>query len=275
MIRTIKAYSLEVNRGKWVQLEAIAQAYVAEKADHLQTFGNAAIFGNTANYEQFRDALLDAHYTSPHGLQGRMWKLALKEAYETVLKQWASLALELRGKVGQLQAWSGEQKHYALWLLKDEKRLARLVGESAPLAAHIALSLKQRQQVQNYLRREVRRHRGQRARVRTARSFCLDANMYSLFEERGRAYLAIATLTPCERLKLPVTGKHQLGGNIRVVLDRETRRVEIHYTAQVAAPQPLTGAGIGLDVGLSEVFTDEQGAKLRGLLRTKAVRAIR
>src|SRR5579859_1747903 len=175
MIRTIKAYSLEVNPGKWAVLEAIAQAYAAEKADHLATFANDAVFGNTDQYEQFRDALLDAGYTSPHGLQGRMWKLALKDAYETVLKNWAALAVELRGRVQQRTGWSAAQKRYALWLLKDERRLARLVGEAGPVAAPIALTVENRRQVQSYLRREVRRQRGQRAQVKIARSFCPDA----------------------------------------------------------------------------------------------------
>ena len=106
MIRTVKAYSLEVNTGKWAVPETIARAYAAEKADHLATFANDVIFGSTEKYEQFRDGLLDAKYRSPHGLQGRMWKLALKDAYKTVVKQWAALAVELRGRIHQLMGWS-------------------------------------------------------------------------------------------------------------------------------------------------------------------------
>src|SRR5512133_2997738 len=124
MIRTIKAYSLEMNRNKWSELEAVAQAYASEKADHLQTFNDAAIFGNLATHEQFRDALLDSDYTSAYALQARMWKLALKDAYETVVKQWAALAVDLRGRIHPRTGWSPAQKHYALWLLKDEQRLA-------------------------------------------------------------------------------------------------------------------------------------------------------
>jgi putative transposase len=261
MHRTIKAYSLDVNVGKWAVLESIAAAYAAEKGDHLHTFANDTIFGNTQRYEQFRDALLDAQYISPHGLQGRMWKLALKDAYETVVKQWASLTVELRGQMQALTGWSGAQKHYARWLLKDEKRLARLVGEAAPLAAHIDLTLEARKQVQNYLRRAVRRHRGQRAQVKMVRSFCLDANMYKLFEANGRSYIAIATLTPRERVHIPLTGHHALRGNLRIVLDRQQQRLEVHYTAEVPVPQALREPVVGLDAGLTEVFTDEQGSK--------------
>ena len=151
MIRTIKAYSVAVNRGKWAVLEAIAEAYAAEKADHLAAFADDALFGSVGRSETYRDALLDVKYVSPHGLQGRMWKLALKDAYETVLKNWAALAVDLRGRIHRLTGWSTAQKHYALWVLKDEHRLARLVGEAAPLAEHIDIAMTARRQVQNYL----------------------------------------------------------------------------------------------------------------------------
>jgi putative transposase len=261
MIRTIKAYSLAINTTKWAIVDSIAQAYASEKADHLQTFGNDAIFGNTDRHEQFRDALLDANYVSANNLQARMWKMALKDAYETVLKNWASLAVALRSQVSRLEKWTEEQHHYAHWLLNDEKRLARLVGESAPITDRIDLPLEKRQQVQNYLRREVRRHRGKRASVKFTRSFCLDANMYTVYEEKGRLYIAICTLIPRERVKIPLTGKHKWSGNIRIVLDRDKRRIEVHYTAEVARHDPLQGDSVGLDAGLTEVFTDDQGIK--------------
>ena len=122
-------------------MESNAQAYASEKADHLETFGNDAIFGNTDKHEQFRDALLDANYISPHGLQARMWKMALKDSYETVLKNWAELASDLQGRVARVAGWSKEQKQYANWLLGDGQRRARVVGESSPISDHIALSL--------------------------------------------------------------------------------------------------------------------------------------
>src|SRR5579864_4810674 len=98
-MRTIKAYSLKMNRDKWQGLQAIADAYAAEKNDHLWAFGDDLIFAAYDNQEQNRDALLDAKYANAHNLQGRMWKMALKDAYETVLRNWAALAEELRGKV--------------------------------------------------------------------------------------------------------------------------------------------------------------------------------
>ncbi len=254
MIRTIKAYSLALNTGKWAELQGIAQAYAAEKNDYLWAFGDDLTFAGYDKQEQCRDALLDSDYTSPHGLQARMWKLALKDAYETVLRNWAALSEELRH-------WTAQQRHYANWLLKSEKRLAQLVGGRAPLAEHIALTYRQRKQVQQYLRRQVRHRRGQRARIRQARSFALDEDMYTLFEQHERQYLSLMTLRPRERMVIPLTGKHVIRGNIRVILDNARQRVEVHHTAEVKAVATLTGEAAGLDAGLTEVFTDEQGQR--------------
>jgi IS605 OrfB family transposase len=259
MLRTIKAYSLAINPIKWGGLELLAQAYAGEKADHLSTFNTDASFGNTDHYEQFRDTLLDSAYTSLHELQARMWKMALKDAYETILKNWAILAIDLRGKVSQLSGWSKEQKHYANWLLKNEKRLARCVGEVAPIAQDIQLTVAQRQQVQHYLRREVRRHRSKRPQVKLARSVCLDADMYTLFEQKGRLYIKVMNLKDQARITIPLTGKHSIQGTVRLVLDPERQRIEVHYTAQLDVPESLTREPAGLDAGLSEVFTDEFG----------------
>ena len=258
-MRTIKAYSLSLNRDKWAALYAIAQAYAAEKNDHLWAFGDDLTFANYDRQEQCRDALLDADYETPQGLQGRMWKMALKDAYETVLRNWAALAEELRGRVAGQKDWTGPQKHYANWLLKNEKRLAQLAGGKAPVADHIALSYRQRKGVQNYLRRQIRLWRGQRSRVRIVRSFALDSNMYSLFEDKGRQYIRVMNLQGQKRVVIPLTGKHVISGNIRVILDGARQRVEVHYTAEVDVPASLKGEAAGLDAGLSEVFTDEQG----------------
>jgi putative transposase len=242
-----------------VALQAIAQAYAAEKNDHLWAFGDDLTFATYEAQEQCRDALLDAQYANAHGLQARMWKMALKDAYETVLRTWAALAEDLRSRVSGQKAWTVQQKHYANWLLKREQRLAQLAAARAPVAEHIVLSIKQRKVVQNYLRRQIRLRRGQRSRVKLVRSFALDRNMYSLFENKSTQYIRVMNLQGQDRVLIPLTGQQVIAGNIRVVLDPERCRVEVHYTAAVDVHCPLTGEAAGLDAGLSEVFTDEQG----------------
>jgi hypothetical protein len=42
-----------------------------------------------------------------------MWKMALKDAYETVLKNWAALAAEIKPLLFEHPGWNETQQHYA------------------------------------------------------------------------------------------------------------------------------------------------------------------
>jgi transposase len=80
--------------------------------------------------------------------------------------------------------------------------------------------------------------------------------------EAGTQVIAITGLRPRKRIRIPLTGHTVISGNIRVVLDVDRQRVEIHYTANINnIPGEQTGEVIAVDVGLSEVFTDDEGHK--------------
>jgi len=260
-MRTIRRVSLPLNKGKWRALVELLRRYAGEKDAHLLFFGSPANCATCRSDRTRRDRLVADGYTSPNGLQARAWKLALKEAYETVGKQWAALAAALRPRIAQHDHWSEVQKRYAYWLLQEPQRLAQLVAERAPVPTHFEISAAEQRQVRNYLRRVIRRHRRERPRVKTARSAAFDADMYDVFEKDGTQYLKVMGLTPRQRIVIPLTGHTPIGGNIRLVLDEEHRRVEIHYAAGVKPSQPLTGEPCGLDAGVSEVFTDERGQR--------------
>jgi hypothetical protein len=70
--------------------------------------------------------------------------------------------------------------------------------------------------------------------------------------------IAIMTMTPRERVVLPLTGHLPIGGNIRVVLQPD--RVEIHVP-QALQSKPGSGNGLieALDLGYTEAFMDTQG----------------
>jgi hypothetical protein len=188
-----------------------------------------------------------------------MWKLALKDAYETVERNWAALAKDLKPLIVQHETWSEATKHYAYWLIYAPHRLAQLTSGNAPVPTQFSVSDADQRRVRNYLRRAIRRKRGQRPVARTARSIAFDADMYTPFVENERQYIALMSLKPKQRIVVPLTGNTPITGNIRVVLDFERQRVEIHYTATVKPCQPLGGEPCGLDAGVTEVFTDEVG----------------
>jgi putative transposase len=272
MMRTIRRTSSKINRGKWQALKQIVHRYAREKQVHLPYF-TPAHFAGCSSERTRRDVLVKECYHNSNGLQGRMWKMALKDAYETVLKQWAALAAEIKPRIFQHDGWSETQQHYAYWLLKSPQRLAQLAIGRAPLPSHFSIELKERKTVQNYLRRVIRRHKGSHPRVRKARSFALDADMYGVFEKNGTQYIEVMSLVPRQRIVVPLTGHTPINGNIRIILDEERQRVEVHYTAAVVGAveadtdelgetlPPDPAEVCGLDAGLTEVFTDEAGQR--------------
>ena len=257
-MRTIRRVSLPLNTAKWQALCDLACRYRDEKNEHLRAYQVDATFAASTSERTRRDELIAAHYASPHGLQARMWKLAQKDSYETVEKQWAALREELSSLIQRHESWSEAAKHCANWLIYTPQRMAELVGERAP-QPKFAVTAKEQHTVRNYLRRVIRRKRGSRPVAKAARSLAFDADMYRLFEQNGRQYITLMSLEKGKRFVLPLTGKTPVRGNIRVVLDFERQRVEVHYTAEIKPHAPLTGKPCGLDAGVSEVFTDELG----------------
>ncbi|MBN1888803.1 MAG: hypothetical protein JW850_12480, partial [Thermoflexales bacterium] len=264
-MRTIRRVSYPLNRGKWDALVELVQHYAREKDAHLVFFGQAGRFAAYFSHRTRRDELVRSGYASPHGLQARAWKAALKDAHETVSKRWSTLAASLRPRVAHQAHWSEAQQHYAYWLLKSPQRLAQLVGSRAPEPEHFEIDPAGRRQVRNYLRRVIRGRKACKRqglpRVKLTRSAAFDANMYEVFAHDGAQYIKVMSLVPRQRIVIPLTGNTPIRGTIRLVLDAERRRVEIHYAAKVKSSQPLTGDACGLDAGVSEVFTDERGER--------------
>jgi putative transposase len=288
-MRTIKRISYPLNQNKYEAVREIASAYAREKQEHLAGYQDAALFGRHRNERTLRDELVRAGYRSPHGVSARMWKLAQKDAYETVKKQWAAQAESIRPLVAAHRAgngpgdtiWNDSQMRYAYWVLSDPRRLAQIVGGEAVIPKHFMIEASQRKVVRNYLRRVVRRKRGERPCVKLERAFTLDANMYDIkVSAAGTQILAITSLIPRQRIRIPLTGQTVIRGNFQIVLDDHKRRVAVHYTAesrpakrQVAVAdggratqsptqqnsQEIDEVVVAVDAGLSEVFTDEAG----------------
>lgn len=272
MRRTICRISSKLNRRKWQALKQIARCYAREKQVHLSYFIPAR-FAQSPSEQPRQDVLVKERYASPNGLQGRMWKMALKDAFETVLKNWAALAAEIKPRIFAHPGWNETQQHYAYWLLKSPQRLAQLAVGRAPIPRHFTIDLKERKIVQNYLRRVIWRNKGSHPCVRKDRSFALDADMYQVFEKNGTQYISVMSLVPRHRIVIPLSGHSAIRGNLRLVLDEDEQRIEMHYAATVTgAIETETQVGketlpsdpaeiCALDAGLTEVFTDEDGQR--------------
>jgi putative transposase len=204
------------------------------------------------------DALKSTDHHNSTSLSVHASDLAVKEAFETEVKYWAAIASDIHPRVGS-RGWTSEQKHYAYWLLYDEHRFSALILDRAPINEKIDLSLPQRKQVQNYLRRRARRIMNDRPGVKIARSFVLDNTLYSVGQTLSNQVLLITSLEKGRRIAIPLKGEGEISGNIRIVLFPETRQVEIHVSLEIDVPINLSDEIVAADVGLTEVFVDDEG----------------
>ena len=215
-------------------------------------------FSDAHSYRLRRNELKAAGHHASTPLPVHASDLAVKDAFDTEVRYWAGIASEIHHRIASLQ-WTDEQKHYAYWLLFDEHRFSHLILERAPINAKISLTVSERKQVQNYLRRRARIEMKARPRVKIARSFSLDNTLYEVVRTRNGQGLRISTLEKGKRMFIPLLGEGEIRGNIRIVLDPESRKVEVHVSSEVKATVNDSEKVIAVDVGLTEVFVDDEG----------------
>jgi len=265
MKRTIIRYSSTINSGKWQKICQLARLYRDEKNTHLGYFNQDQNFAADQGDRLHRDTLVAESYVPDTHLQARQWKTALKAAYETVDKNWCALTVDIKPMIAKHKTiWTDAEMHYAYWLTYSCKRLAELIDGKAPIPDKFNVTEPERKRVQNYLRRVVRRKRGQRPVAKLARSIELDADMYSVVETKRSdgtvsQYIKMMGLVPRKQIVIPLTGYSNFTGNIKIVLDFSKQRVEIHITGDLVISENKFEAVVPLDAGVSEVFVDETG----------------
>src|SRR5215813_7211405 len=257
-MRTVRRESLKLNQAKFDTLERIARAFADDKQAHLDFYQYDLNFSEAHSYRLRRNELKMTNHHASTPLPVHASDLAIKEAFETEVKYWAAIAAEIHPRIFSRQ-WTSEQKHYAYWLLADEHRFSLLILDRAPINEKIYLAVSERKQVQNYLRRRARCVMKARPRVKIARSFTLDNTLYAVVRTLTGLGLAISSLEKGKRIFIPLKGEGETGGNIRVVLDPESRKVGVHVSSKVKAPVNDSQEVIAADAGLTEVFVDDEG----------------
>ena len=257
-MRTVRRHSLKLNLAKFHALDRIARAFASDKQAHLDFYQHHLNFSEAHSYRLRRNELKSTDHHASTPLPVHASDLAVKEAFETEVKYWAAIASEIHHRIAS-RGWTSEQKHYAFWLLKDEHRFSLLVLDRAPINEKISLAVRERKQVQNYLRRRARRVMKARPRVKIARSFALDNTLYAVVRTLSGQGLTISSLEKGKRIFIPLQGEGEISGNIRIALDPKSRKVEAHVSSEVKVPVNDSEKVIAADAGLTEVFVDDEG----------------
>ncbi len=260
-MRTIKRESLEINNEKYLRIEEIVTAYSREKDYFIQKFSSIEKLSEIGKYYEVRNELLRINYNSLNQLQGRVWKLALKDALETQVKYWENLFEKITPYIHKNPNLNEKQRHYCFWIMKDYQKVQKVLLGKRPIPK-FDISKKEIYKASKYLARKISRLKGKSPRVKKARSFVLDANCYTTFTAKNTQYISIMTLIAGKRLVIPLKGIGKISGNIRLILNREQKILEIHFAKKIKCDfiQKITEIE-AIDLGISEVFTTSTGKR--------------
>lgn len=266
MKRTVKLFSEKLNNKKWQQVKEIATLYNSDKNYFLKQITNIRSLSVLKSPNTYRDSLIleakiNGTSPSPNNLPARYWKMALIEAVNTYKTYWAVAFEKVKDNVFRHMGLSKEQKRFIFWTLTDIERVKRIFEcyYHPVLPKHFDILEEDAVVASKYLQRVLKRKLGSRPRVKRNHSFMLDSNMYSVFEHNGKLYLNIQSLVARKRIPVPLKGKLQkITGNLRVVLDEEKQRIEVHITKDFKElnRKKLTDRIEAIDFGISECFTD-------------------
>lgn len=264
MKRTVKLYSEKLNKGKLNEIRELALLRGRDKGFFLSEITTIDKLHILKSPRAYRDSLMGvAEQTgvevSPNGLPARHWKQSLTDAVNTYRTYWATAFESVGHLIGHHPSFTKEQKRFCYWTMKDFDRVAALFrNPSSPVMPdHFEIGKDDAARAGRYLKRTLRRKLGERPRVRSFRSFTLDENMYSVLEHEGRLYLKIQGFQPRRRIVIPLKGKHKISGTIRVVMDEEKGRVEVHIGKEIKVKEHEGPTQVeAIDLGVSECFTD-------------------
>ena len=238
--RTVIRRSLPLNKKKFAGIEKTVNAFTAQKDDFLVDYAHIKYLDKLKNHE-IRDGLVKDGFVSRYNLKARMWKTALKDALQTIDMYWEATLTDVAGHIYRNSNLSDDEKQESL-------KIIRSLGAVKLLFTHNISN--------NYLLRRIRKSLGKRPRVKLHRSVVYDQNMYRVFLNNGVQYISVMSMD--KRIVIPLKGNARVSGNIRIVLNREDKTIEVHVSQDVKQKQ-ANEDDQGIDWGITELLTDSDG----------------
>ena len=237
MKRAVIRHSLSLNGKKFADIENTINAFTLQKDDFLVDYAHIKYIDRLKN-NNLRDDLVKDGFTTKHNLKARMWKAALKDALQTIDMYWEATFTDVAGHIYRNDNLSKEEKQDSLGIISNIEDVQSLFTHNIS---------------NNYLLRRIRKSLGRRPRVKLHRSAAYDQNMYHVFNEKHTQYISLMGLD--KRIIVPLKGNAKISGNIRIVLNRQDKTVEVHIPQDVKQEQ-ADGNDIGIDWGVTELLTD-------------------
>jgi len=262
--KAVKHYSFTHTKSKERRLIAVAKKYRAFRNELYKKYGGIECLPYLGNhrYTLSKQWAKDGS-CEKYGLQGRQWKSALDEVFDTLLAKMESAKDQVRNDMKRNKKFSEKERHYVNYLLCFNNLLYKICkGFYVSTDKEFDIPGERKEYLQKYLHSRLRKRAGGKPRSKSM-SFTIDADMYNIKkDERGNNWIAIISLIPRKMVKIKLTDDKPIRGTLRVKILRD--RIEVIETQDVPCKKKVENTSesvIAIDKGLKHLVNSSSENK--------------
>lgn len=227
-MKTQIAFSKQLNKGKYAQLQELAWRLGKIRTEVWQRFGS--VKGILQSDRKIRDGWIKEGYKFP--VPANAWKETLRDAMGDIKANRIAAKFHARFAIRAHTTIQDEQKEL----------YARLKADTWS--------------GNNYLTRIMRKY-WRRGHNHTYNQIIVRSDDYTAFILNGKAWIKISGLIKGQRIIIPLNTTVVPTGTLRIILDNS--EIAVHYATEEIITNDCGTRTIGVDKGFSEVLTDSDG----------------
>ena len=238
-VRTVGriAPSLIIRNRSYKELAEIAARLAPIRTEVWRRYGSRAALGRSHEDIRDQDWMGEDGFASSIDLPARVWKATVDDV------------------LGDIKANREAAKQSVI------ENLYRRDLEESDRDEKVAL-LRHNEWFGDNLLRRLMRIKWRRGKTSVDNHIVLDCQSYTI-EKRpdGKTWLEVTSLTPRERISIPLKGNPPISGTIRLIL-RGDNHLDVHYAMpeiEACVTRPCGLRVVAADKGYTEVFTDSDG----------------
>lgn len=193
-------------------------------------------------------------------LSQRAVNMELSEVIGNIKSMWSNLKDDVKARIRDNDNLSDEDRHYLFYLLKSKAVCHAMLNHqewTAPAGLAKIKPTKTTEQLHHLLCRYIRLEKPQISHSTQLNGYQLDTQMYTL----KNGILSFIGLPNKKRLAVKLTTDTTYNsGNIRIVLDRQKKRLEVHQCRMVKSKTNLSKTvHLGVDKGQWTLLSASSG----------------
>lgn len=259
-LRTIKQYSKDLSLNDFISIVELCEKYRCTRNYFYSRYCGIGNRDNLYGHKQkIRDVLVKDGFDCE--LPARLWKSCLDDAVGGMKSMWSNMLNECSIRVSNHESLSDEEKHYIRYILLVPRLLDCVLNQrNFIVPTKINYKSLDFVKLNTLIRRLIRLCKGKVPHSDEARSFILDSGSYSYKND----VICIQSLDKGKRINIPVNTKFKHDSTIRIVIDYENKRIEVHGTIPLKTQKKSiidskSPNKVACDVNYTNVLTDNNG----------------